>query len=85
MLPDADQAEAKARFIETAGAQHVAAIGNGRNDRLMLGAAALGIAVCGGEGLATEAMQAAAIVVRDMRDALDLLAHPPRLVATLRS
>ena len=85
VLPAEDQAAGKHRYVERLGARHVVAIGNGRNDRLMLGAAALGIAVCGGEGLATEAMQAATIVTRDARDALDLLASPARLTATLRS
>ena len=85
VLPGRDQAEGKRRYVESLGAQHVAAIGNGRNDRAMLAAAALGIGVCGGEGLAAEALQACAIVVRDVRDALDLLASPERLTATLRS
>ena len=85
VLPADDQAEAKRRYVEALGARRVVAIGNGRNDRRMLAAAALGIAVCGGEGLATEALQASVIVVRDVRDALDLLARPDRMTATLRS
>lgn len=85
VLPADDQAEAKRRYVEALGAHRVVAIGNGRNDRRMLAAAALGIAVCGGEGLATEALQASVIVVRDVRDALDLLARPDRMTATLRS
>ena len=85
VLPAEEQAEGKRRYVESLGARHVVAIGNGCNDRRMLAAAALGVAVCGGEGLATEALQASAIVVRDVRDALDLLAHPARLKATLRS
>lgn len=85
VLPADDQAEAKRRYVEALGARRVVAIGNGRNDRRMLAAAALGIAVCGGEGLATEALHASTIVVRDVRDALDLLARPARMTATLRS
>ncbi len=85
VLPERDQAEGKRRYVETVGPSHVVAIGNGRNDRLMLAAAALGIGVLGGEGLAAEAMRACAIVVPDVRDAIDLLAHPARLTATLRS
>lgn len=50
----------------------------------MLAAAALGIAVLGPEGLATEALQAADLVVGQVEDALDLLLHPTRLLATLR-
>jgi soluble P-type ATPase len=60
------------------------AIGNGRNDRLMLAAAVLGIGVVGGEGLAGEALRASGIVVRHIVDALELLPEPRRLIATLR-
>jgi soluble P-type ATPase len=63
----------------------VVAVGNGRNDRLMLEAAALGIAVIGDEGLAADAMQACDIVVRHIADALALLEDPRRLIATLRA
>jgi soluble P-type ATPase len=64
---------------------HVVAIGNGRNDRKMLDVAALGIAVCGAEGAAAETLQAGDIVVGRIVDALDLLLHPKRLMATLRA
>jgi len=47
--------------------------------------AALGIATVQREGAAVEAMRGADIVVHDVRDALDLLLQPRRLVATLRS
>jgi soluble P-type ATPase len=50
------------------------AIGNGRNDRLMLAAAVLGIGVVGGEGLAGEALRASGIVVRHIVDALRIAA-----------
>jgi soluble P-type ATPase len=66
------------------GAERVVAIGNGRNDRLMLEAAALGIAVIGDEGIAAEAASASDIVTRHIRDALQLLLEPRRLVASLR-
>lgn len=79
-----DEAGQKRTLVERLGAEHVVAIGNGANDTGMLAAAALGIAVLGYEGLATEALQAADVVVGRIEDALDLLLHPPRLVATLR-
>jgi soluble P-type ATPase len=50
----------------------------------MLSAAALGIAVLGQEGLDPEALQAADLLVTQIADALDLLLHPQRLVATRR-
>jgi soluble P-type ATPase len=76
---------AKAALVRRLGARRLACIGNGRNDRLMLRAAALGIATVQREGAAVEAVQGADIVVHDVRDALDLLLEPRRLVATLRS
>lgn len=84
ILPATGQAQAKLDYIERLGADTVIAIGNGRNDRLMLERAALGIAVLGAEGSAVLAVQAADIVTRDIRVALDLLAAPLRLAATLR-
>lgn len=76
--------EDKEQFVRQLGAEHVAAIGNGRNDVAMMAAAAMGIAVIGPEGAAGELLAAADVVVRDIREALDLLAHPLRLKATLR-
>lgn len=78
------QDQAKLDVVRALGAREVAAVGNGRNDRLMLEAAALGIAVLGREGASREAMAAARIVCPAILDALDLLCHPLRLVATLR-
>ena len=78
------QAEAKAALVERIGAERVVAIGNGRNDRLMLKAAALAIGVLGDEGIARDALDACDVVTRHIADALELLLAPRRLVATLR-
>jgi len=79
-----DEAEQKRALVQRLGAEQVVAIGNGANDGAMLRAAALGIAVLGEEGLAVEALQSADVVTARIEDALDLLLHPQRLVATLR-
>ncbi len=81
----ATQLMAKAQFVEELGAQNVAAIGNGNNDAGMIRAAALGIAVLGPEGLATQALSAADLLCANINDALDLLLRPDRLRATLRT
>ena len=78
-----DEAEQKRSLVERLGAERVVAVGNGANDAGMLQAAALGIAILGPEGLAVEALQAADVVA-GIHQALDLLLHPRRLVATLR-
>ncbi len=74
----------KLKFIEKLGTQHTATIGNGTNDSLMLKNAALGIVVLGPEGASVQALLAADVVVTDICQALDLLLHPKRLIATLR-
>lgn len=84
VIPPEQQAQAKAAYIDILGPANSVAIGNGRNDALMLQQAALGIAVMQTEGAATEALLAAKIVTPEIIAALDLLLHPDRLKATLR-
>jgi P-type E1-E2 ATPase len=74
----------KERYVKELGPANTVAVGNGANDVLMLRTAALGIVVCGPEGAAVEALEAADIVVTEINAALDLLLNPKRLVATLR-
>jgi len=74
----------KEKFVRELGAEGVVAIGNGCNDRKMLKAARLGIAVSGPEGCATEALMASDIHVLRVIDAFDLLLKPKRCKATLR-
>lgn len=85
ILSKADQAVGKRQFVEQLGAPQCVCIGNGRNDQLMLKVAGLGIAVVLEEGVSVETMTAADVVCTDILNALDLLTHPLRLVATLRS
>jgi soluble P-type ATPase len=85
IIPLENQAQAKVEVVSRLGAAAVAAIGNGRNDRHMLHAAALGIALIQREGAAADSVTAADVVCLDAVDALDLLRRPARLVATLRS
>lgn len=85
VLPPGDQDLAKQALVEKLGASRVFAVGNGYNDALMLQTARIGVAVLLGEGLSARAFQAADLVMRNIDDALDLLCHPRRLVATLRN
>jgi len=64
--------------------RRVVAVGNGQNDIPMMRSASLGIAVLGPEGLCTELLRVADVVVTSITDALDLLLEPRRLTATLR-
>lgn len=74
----------KLAYVEHLGAGSVIALGNGKNDRLMLRAAKVGVAVCLAEGCAKDAMEAADILVTSPLDAFRLLTTPNRLKATMR-
>lgn len=74
----------KEAYIINLGKEKVVAIGNGRNDALMLKSAALGILVIQEEGASVDALLNADMVCNNIRDALALLDKPLRIVATLR-
>ena len=85
ILPAGSQDVGKLEFIQQLGKERTACMGNGRNDRLMLAEAALGVAVILAEGAAVETILAADVVCNGIAAALELLLHPLRLTATLRS
>ena len=84
VLPPGEQDLAKRDVVRKLGAAQCACIGNGRNDRLMLAEAGLGIAVILGEGAAGVTVTAADVVCTSITAALALLRKPLRLAATLR-
>jgi soluble P-type ATPase len=84
VIPLDNQAQAKAAYLQTLGAANSVAIGNGRNDALMLKDAALGIATLQTEGAATAALLAADVATPGITESLDLLIYTDRLKATLR-
>jgi soluble P-type ATPase len=83
-LGPGNQEAAKRAFMEDLGAEHVIAMGNGRNDAAMLKAARIGMAILMKEGSCAQTLMQADLVSRHICEALDLLLHPLRLVATLR-
>lgn len=85
ILPVENQDAGKLDYVKNLGASQTACVGNGRNDRLMLEAATLGIAVILEEGAAVETVAAADVVCTSILSALELLQNPLRLIATLRS
>jgi soluble P-type ATPase len=84
ILPIGDQDQAKSSYLNQLGVNTTVAIGNGKNDRLMLRESAIGIAVLQEEGASVEALSAADVICKNINSALDLLSNPKRLVATLR-
>jgi soluble P-type ATPase len=84
ILSGTDHDLQKEEYVKILDPGKVIAIGNGKNDRRMLKAARIGIAVSGGEGCAVDALLNADIHVRSAGEGLDLLMHPTRVKATLR-
>ena len=74
----------KEAFVRELGPEKTIAFGNGKNDRLMLKLAKIGVAVSEAEGCAVEALVNADIHVTRAVEALDLLLNPKRCKATLR-
>ncbi|MCP4106334.1 MAG: ATPase P [Desulfobacteraceae bacterium] len=85
ILPKENQDIGKLNYVKKLDSQYTACIGNGRNDRLMLKEALLGIAVILNEGAAAETVMSADVVFTDIVAALEMLTNPLRLTATLRS
>lgn len=85
ILSAENQDIAKGEYIDKVGKDKTVCIGNGRNDRLMIQKAALGIAVVQEEGTAVETIMVADVFVPDILSALNLLSEPQSLIATLRS
>lgn len=84
VLQPGNEAEQKAAYVHSLGADQVVAVGQGANDSLMLRAAAIGICVLSREGASTDSLLAADLVAPDILSALELLEKPLRLIATLR-
>ena len=85
ILPVSNQIKGKLEYINKLGSEFTVCIGNGRNDRLMLENAGLGIALIQEEGASVETLLAADVVCKNILSALNLLINTKRLVATLRS
>jgi len=74
----------KEEYVEKLGAASVVAFGNGNNDRKMLRAARIGIAVTEKEGSAVDILMAGDLHISGIINGLDLLLNTKRLKATLR-
>jgi soluble P-type ATPase len=83
-IPPGSESEAKADYVRELDPKHVVSLGQGMNDAGMMREAVIGICILSTEGLASETLQAADLVVPDILSALALLEKPMRLVASLR-
>ncbi len=85
ILATDEQDKEKMEYVKKLGKTYSVCIGNGRNDRLMLKEAALGIALIQDEGACTQTILSADIVCKSIQSALGLLTDSKRMIATLRS
>lgn len=84
ILKPENQDVQKEDYVISLGCDEVIAIGNGRNDMLMLRRAALSIAVIQSEGMFAGLIENSHIICPTIIDALNLISNPLRIVATLR-
>jgi len=84
VLSSSDHTIEKMEFVESLGSDSVISIGNGNNDKKMLKASAIGIALIGDEGCSVETLMSADIVCKSIQEALELPTQPKRIIATLR-
>ena len=85
ILTSGNEIEQKKEFVENLNPDSVVAFGNGSNDLEMLKVSALGIAIIDGEGMSSKVITNGDIIVRNIQEGIDLLFHPLRIKATLRS
>lgn len=75
----------KEKFIKELGSNTALCVGNGRNDKLMLKEAILGIAILQDEGICTQTLLNSDILVKSILDVFEFLNDKNRLIATLRN
>lgn len=84
VLSTDDHTAEKEGYISQLGKDVCVAFGNGSNDASMLSLASVGIAVMGDEGCAKEALMHSDVICKNISEALSLILHSKRLIATLR-
>ncbi|QSZ41945.1 haloacid dehalogenase [Sulfurimonas aquatica] len=84
VLSSDNHTKEKAQYIKSLNADSCVALGNGNNDKEMLLEAAIGISILGDEGCAKDALINSDLSCKSISEALNLLLHTKRLVATLR-
>jgi len=84
-IPKSTQDISKLNFVKGLGSNITLAVGNGRNDKLMLKEAILGIGILHDEGICTETLLNSDIISKSILDVFGYLTNVNRLIATLRN
>ena len=85
IIEPGQQIQQKLDYVNSLGSSRVIAIGNGKNDHLMLRESALSIGIIQAEGAYSQIFFDTQIICSSINDALSLLINPKRLIATLRN
>ena len=85
ILEPAKQDKQKLNYVKNLGLPNVIAIGNGKNDLLMLKKSVLSIGIIQTEGAFSPILNTTHVICTNIIDALSLLINPKRLSATLRN
>lgn len=83
-LNSGDERRKKLELIQRLGEKVTVSIGNGNNDELMLKESIVGICIIGSDGCSKKAINCADVLIKDIKNALELLLYTDRLKATLR-
>ncbi len=83
-FPTDNAADCKAQIVNELGRENTICFGNGFNDTKMFEAAALSVAVLGGEGMCSSLLASSHVMVHSVEDGMNLLLNPNALRATLR-
>lgn len=84
-FPNDQAGQHKKEIVEKLGAERTIAIGNGFNDIAMVKIAGLSLAIIEAEGACGQLIGQAHILVRNIKEALNIIANPNMVKATLRS
>lgn len=84
-IPKPAQDQGKLSFVKELVSDITLAVGNGRNDKLMLKEAVLGIGILQDEGICTETLLNSDIVLTSVLDLFAFLKNTSKLIATLRN
>jgi soluble P-type ATPase len=85
ILEPENQDQQKLAYINNLRPDRVIAIGNGKNDHLMLREAALSIGIIQAEGAYSQIIYGTHLICTNINDALLILVNQKRLLATLRN
>jgi soluble P-type ATPase len=84
IIGNSNESQDKKEFIKKLDVNKTIALGNGRNDELMLKEAIISIAVLNDEGISVKTLNNADFLIKDINHFFDMINEPKKLIAILR-